>query len=573
MQTRFLDFELDPARRELRKHGAIVDVQPLVYELLLYLVSHRDRVVPKEELLDVLWAGAAVTDGSLARAVSLARRALDDDDRAAPIIRTHPRVGYRFTAAVKRADARAADAPGRTGRDLPVRSGYADAGGTHIAYQVLGDGPRDLVVVHGWILSMASMWEDDVVADFHRRLAEHARLILFDKRGTGLSDRVKTLPGLAQRMEDLTAVLDAVGSSRARVLGISEGAPMSLLYAASHPERVTGLALLGGFARMMRDVDQPFGWTAEDVERLCSYIRTRWGEGATLSASFASRSHLPEVAAWLARAEQMGGSPGAAMELWNMNRSIDVRDVLPVLRTQGLVLHSSQDRVIDVAHGRWLAEQIEGARYVELDGVDHVPISPPHAERVVQEIVAWLDRPGAPPVARRRLATLLLCRSDSEREAGALESIDQLLLAHGGRRVDAGRAECSALFDGPVAAARCARAIVAALRRQGARARLAFHCGELECHEPNADDAGSDAIARASMRVQGPAVEVAAGLLDLAEPGEVLASGTVTELAVGSGLEFEPRSSRGRVDGAQARAVGAQARALGAQARAVYALR
>jgi pimeloyl-ACP methyl ester carboxylesterase len=544
VQFRFLDFELDPARRELRRRGEPVDLQPLVYELLLYLVTHRDRVVPKDELLDTLWADSAVTEGSLARAVSHARRGLGDIDRDAPMIRTHPRVGYRFMAEVEES----ADPPprdrsrdtSRPHRETAVRSGYADAHDTHIAYQVLGNGPVDLVVVHGWILSVASIWEDEIMTAFHRRLAQRARLILFDKRGTGLSDRVKDLPGLAQRMEDLTAVLDAVGSRRAHVLGLSEGAPMSLLYAASHPERVAGLALLGGFARMMRDDDQPFGWTSEDVDRLRTYIRTRWGEGGSLSASFASRLQQPGVAAWLAHAERIGGSPGAAMALWNMNQAIDVRDVLPILQTESLVMHAARDRVIDVAHGRQLAEAIQGARYVEIDAIDHIPLGPPHAEGVLEELFAWLDRPKAEPITRRRLATLLLLACDRTPDRALSESIDQLLVAHGGRRVETGRVEHSAIFDGPVAAARCARALLGATRRQGGEARLAFHCSEFECHEDVGDHASPTAP---SLRVLGPAVDLTANLLERAQAGEIVTTGIVTDLSLGSGLEFAVRAS------------------------------
>jgi hypothetical protein len=228
------------------------------------------------------------------------------------------------------------------------------------------------------------------------------------------------------------------------------------------------------------------------------------------------------------------------MELWNMNRAIDVRDVLPVLRTPSLVLHSKHDRVIDVAHGRRLAEQIHGARYVEIEAVDHLPVSPPAAATVLEAIFEWLDRPSLEPAARRRLATLLLCASDTEPPRPMDEAIDQLLLAHGGRRVDAGRPECSALFDGPVAAARCARALIAGLRRQGGEARLAFHCGEFECLEPAQGDAASASMQAPRMRVLGPAVGVTVDLLERAGSGEVLTSSVVIDLSMGSGLEFVP---------------------------------
>ncbi len=541
MQYRFESYVLDAARRELRRGDEVVEVQPLVFELLLYLVCHRDRVVPKDELLDSLWADAAVTDASLARAVSLARRAIDDADHDPPFIRTHPRVGYRFTAHVDEL----ADVPSRPGTSPtpgpPARSAFTNAGGTHVAYQVVGDGPVDVVVVSAWVLSIASLFEQEQIAAFFERLAGRARLIVFDKRGTGLSDRVKELPGLAQRMEDLTAVLDAVGSRRAHVIGVSEGAPMALLYAASHPERVSGLALIGGFARMTRDDDQPFGWSEEDVARLDAYIATRWGEGRSISTSFASRQGDPAIEAWAARAELVGGSPGAALELWSMNRSIDVRDVLPLIETPCLVVHSSRDPVIDVAHGRQLAEQIEGARLVELDGVDHMPFFDATAEHALGELTAWIEAPSRTSTARRRLATLLLLDVGDDvggaRDAGLASAVEQALAAHRGQRVDAGAAKWAALFEGPAAAARCALAIGAAADRRGLEMRGALHCSEVECREGEPAEPGQPPL----LSVAGPAVDDALALLDAVSPGETWATQAVTGLVVGSGIDFEPR--------------------------------
>ena len=525
-------------------------MQPLVFELLLYLVRHRDRVVPKDELLDSVWSDTAVTEASLARAVSLARRAIGDGVRDAPFIRTHPRVGYRFTADVTEAGGAAAPAdtqrspspapPAEAARSpRPSRSAFArTVGGTHVAYQVMGDGPVDVVVATPWVMSIASVFDDAGFGAFFERLAGKARLILFDKRGTGLSDRVKELPGLAQRMEDLTAVLDAVGSKRAWLLGISEGAPMALLYAASHPGRVCGVALIGGFARMTRDVDQSFGWTVEDVDRLEAYIGERWGEGRSISTSVASRAEDAAFEAWAGRAELHGGSPGAALELWNMNRGIDVRDVLPLLHTPCLVLHSRRDAVISIEHGRDLAERIEGARLCELDCDDHMPFFGEAGDRTLEELEAWLGGPPAQPAARRRLATLLLVDGADSGDIEVEHAMSQVLAAHRGERVDAGGRVWGALFDGPALAARCASSIHASAVRHGASLRGALHCSEVECTEPIGE---ADAGEAPRARVSGPAVEEATRMLARVAPGETWTTESVKELSVGSGVDFAPR--------------------------------
>ncbi len=541
MQYRFESYVLDAARRELRRGDAVVEVQPLVFELLLYLVCHRERVVPKDELLDALWADAAVTEASLARAVSLARRAVADGENDPPFIRTHARVGYRFTAEVEEG----ADPPSRPTRPVAetpaARSAFTNAGGTHVAYQVVGDGPIDVVVVSGWVLSIASIFEEPPLAAFFDRLARHARLILFDKRGTGLSDRVKELPGLAQRMEDLTAVLDAVGSRRAHVVGVSEGAPMALLYAASQPERVSGLALLGGFARMTRDDDQAFGWTEDDIARLESYISTRWGEGRSVSTAVASRDDDPAMHAWAGRAELVGASPGAALELWSMNRSIDVRDVLPLLETPCLVVHSTRDPVIDVAHGRQLAERIAGARLVELEGVDHLPFFGATAEQTSEALEAWLAQTGdGAGTARRRLATLLLLDGGDSAPSDLVAAIDQCVVAHRGQRVEVDAPAWAALFDGPASAARCALAISAAAERHGCTLRAALHCSEVECRER--DGGGADDAP--TLVVSGPAVDDAVALVAVTSPGEAWATDAFAGLVVGSGVAVESRPAR-----------------------------
>ncbi|MCG8590724.1 MAG: alpha/beta fold hydrolase [Proteobacteria bacterium] len=539
MRYRFGNFELDAAQRELRRSGESVGVQPLVLELLLYLVCHRNRVVTKQELLDALWADSNVTEASLARAISLARRAIGDDDRRAPLIRTHPRVGYRFTGELReQADP---PHPAAVRDDTSTVSSYAKAGPTHIAYQVVGRGPVDVVMVQGWTLSMQSLWDEPCASRFLRTLAESCRLILFDKRGTGLSDRVKDLPGLAQRMEDLSAVLDAVGSKSAFVVGVSEGAPMSILYAASHPERVRGLALLGGFARMKRDATQPFGWTDSDAKRLEEYIRGRWGEGASLAAAVASHAEEPSVREWAARAEQIGGSPGAALELWRMNQDIDVRDVLPVLDTPTLVVHAKDDPVIDVQHGRQLGEDIAGAEYCELEGRNHVPFYPPLCDPILSALGRWVSEARPPRNAERVLATCLLGDWPADTDGDVDRALHQRVAAHRGRLAKHASGSWCAVFDGPALAIRCALAIQHALVER--RVRCVLHCSELECSTRPSGD-GTEP----TLYIDGPGARFAERMLASAAPGEVVVSRTLRELVTGSGLAFEPHP-RSAADG------------------------
>lgn len=538
MKYRFRAFELDAGRRELLCDGQPVEIQPLVLELLLYLVCNRDRVVSKDELLTKLWADSHVTEASLSRAVSLARRAIDDSDKSDPLIRTHLRIGFRFCGEVQ--DVANDPHPSSTlDRSLPIQSSYARDGRTHIAYQVLGKGPVDLVVVHGWTLSMQSVWEEPDAAAFHRRLAAKSRLILFDKRGTGLSDRVKDLPGLAQRMEDLTAVLDAVGSKRAFVLGISEGASMAILYAASHPERVCGLGLIGGFARMRRDTDQAFGWTEAQVERLEAYIRTHWGQGASLHAAMASQRHRPEALAWAARVEQIGASPGAALELWSMNEGIDVRDVLPVLETPSLVIHIAGDPVIDVEHGRHLARTIADARYVEIPGIDHIPFHPPVADPAIAALEAWLASDVAFAPRERILATVLAGELDPAPASDDAAWLEQLIVAHRGRPAAAADGEARALFDAPHLAVRCAVAMRDGWQRRGRTTRIALHCSEIERRA--SPEGANDHPLRPEITVEGTAVGLSRAIRDHVTPGEVWISRTLRDLVIGSGLALDAR--------------------------------
>ena len=407
----------------------------------------------------------------------------------------------------------------------------------HIAYQVIGDGPIDLVLVPGFISHVEGWWEEPLCARFLERLAGFSRLILFDKRGTGLSDREFGVPTLEQRMDDVRAVMAAADSARAAVLGISEGGAMSALFAATYPERTAALVLYGTFAEFRSWVP-----TREHLERMLRAMDEEWGTGNSLPHFAPSLAGEPRFRRWWARFERSGASPGAAMALMRMNSEIDVRHVLPAIRVPTLVLHRTDDVTVDVEAGRYQAAHIPGATYVELPGVDHLAFAG-DAEPVLAEIEEFLT--GVRPVAEpdRVLATVLFTDIvDSTKRAAALgdrhwrevleahhAATRRELGRHRGREVKTLGDGFLAAFDGPARAVRCAAAIAAAVRPLGITVRAGLHTGECEVM---GDDLG------------GLAVHIAARVAAQAGPGEVLVSSTVKDLVAGSGLRFDDRGPR-----------------------------
>lgn len=347
-----------------------------------YLVQHRDRVVPKQELLDKLWPDAVVTDSSLQRVASLARAALGPAGR--DVIRTFPGHGYRCVAEVHEAQGPAHESPA----EAQLRPRYAKSGDLHLAYHTQGEGDVDLVLVLGWTFSMQALSSLPEARALLEQLASRGRVITFDKRGTGMSDRVKELPSLEQRMDDLRAVLDEVRSERAILLGISEGGPLSIAFAEAYPERVAGLILVGAFPRMASAPDYPHGWKRSELGQLKGYVKNNWGAGATMLALVPEAAHAQHQA-WASAVERAGASPGAALDLLEMNARIDVRDRLTRLRVPTVVLHAREDRVSSVENGRYLARQIPGATLVEVEGDDHAFLFAGSARllQVVQELL------------------------------------------------------------------------------------------------------------------------------------------------------------------------------------------
>ncbi|HWP62914.1 MAG TPA: alpha/beta fold hydrolase [Candidatus Binatia bacterium] len=423
---------------------------------------------------------------------------------------------------------------------------YAQSSGVNIAYQVIGDGPLDLVFVPGWVSNIEYLWEESHVGRFLWRLASMARLILFDKRGTGLSDRAVGVPGLEERMDDLRAVMDAVGSRRAALVGLSEAGAMCALFAATYPERTSALVLIGCVPRRLWAPDYPWGETAAERARRLEEIERAWGTPEAAARDLERRApsvaHDPWVRQWWATYLRQSASPKAAAAVLAMNDEIDVRPILPSIRVPTLVIHRSADRTVHVEAGRDMAARIPGARYVELPGDDHLPFFEDQ-DAVLGEIAQFLTGVRPAPAPERVLVTLL-----SVEVVGARPSTDALsdrrwedlvgaylirarqeLARFRGSEIETSLGRLLASFDGPARAVTCAGAIVAAARSLGLDVRAGLHTGECEL-----TGAG----------VQGIAVHVAGQVMASAAPGEVLVSGTVRDLVAGSGLRFEDLAVR-----------------------------
>jgi pimeloyl-ACP methyl ester carboxylesterase/DNA-binding CsgD family transcriptional regulator len=419
---------------------------------------------------------------------------------------------------------------------------YARSGDVNIAYQVVGDGPVDLVLTFGWVSHLAYIWEQPAIARFLNRLASFTRLILYDKRGTGMSDRVYPLPSLEQRMDDVRAVMDAAGSERAAVMGISEGGVMSTLFAATYPERTVGLIINGSYPSWLRRSYYPWGVLPEDVAKWVSGVEANWGKGGRMDAYAPSQVENPEVSAWWARFTQMSASPRDAHDLIYMNNLIDIGGILPSIRVPALVIHASGDKVAPIEAGRYFAEHIPGARMLVLDSSDHWFYFL-DADRVLGEIQEFLTGARSAPAPDTMLATVL-CTEVAQAGAHAVWLGDkrwhQLVDSHhavvrkalkqySGKEIEAGERGITAVFDGTARAIRCAIDVRDELLHLGLRIRAGVHAGECEM---------------AGGRPRGIALHVASNVMEVAQPGEVLVSGTVKDLVVGSGLEFTDRGVR-----------------------------
>lgn len=523
-------FQLDPSSGRLQDPSGPLPVTPKTFAVLEHLVAHAGQLVSKRQLLDAVWPGVFVGDGALKSCIRELRKVLGDDARAPRFVETAHRRGYRFVAPVTELH-RETPEPDRAIPMVP-RVRYARSGAVNIAYQVVGDGPLDLVFVMGWVSHLEYFWREPSFARFLRRLASFARLILLDKRGTGLSDPVAELPTLEQRMDDVRAVMDAVGSKSAALLGVSEGGPMCALFAATYPEKAEALVMIGSYAKRVRSDDYPWGTTREEREAFGAEIVRDWGGPVGIESRAPGRAHDPEFRRWWASYLRMGASPGAALGLTRMNAEIDVRHVLPTVRVPTLVLHRTHDRCLRVEEGRYLASQVPGARLVELPGEDHLPFVGDQ-DTMLDEVQAFLrgvrDRPQTDTALATVLCVRLLGAAPHEATAADFDAfVAREVQWFRGRALHTAPDGTFALFDGPARALRCATSLCEIAGRLGLRFQAGLHSGECSLD-------GDDTTAAA--------FQVAARLAGDAPPGEVRVSCTVTDLVAGSGLRFEPRGT------------------------------
>jgi len=532
-------FRVDVRKRLLMSGNEIVMLPPKAFDTLLSLIENNGSVLSKEDLLRMVWPDEFVEENNLAQNISKIRKVLEEGSGDAKYIETIPKRGYRFVgnievigSAPRSSQREGSNVIHRAAVPNPKTHYAVSTGDVNIAYQVVGDGPLDLVFVMGWVSHLEYFWKEPSFARFLMRLASFSRLILFDKRGTGLSDRVplSELPTLEQRMTDVLAVMNAVGSKRAAFLGISEGGPMCSLFAATYPERTIALTMIGTYAKRIWSEDYPWAPTREQREQFLERIKSEWGGPVGLEERAPSAAHDSKFREWWAEYLRMGASPAAAVALTRMNAEIDVRNVLPSLRVPTLVLHRKGDTCLPVEGGRLVALLIPGAKYVELEGNDHLPFVGDQ-DAILDEIAEFLT--GARPERQieRVLTTLLFAQFENDIWLQQTHEIHRSyvrrnLTLHRGNEIEFSDLELFATFDGPARAIQCAVGILESAARLGSRARTALHTGEC--------DVIGDKMA-------GPAVRLGRALTSVAAFGEVLISHTVRDLVAGSGLQFERR--------------------------------
>lgn len=417
---------------------------------------------------------------------------------------------------------------------------YAKSGDVHIAYQVVGAGPLNLVLVPGWVSHLECAWENPTYSAFLRRLASFSRLVLLDRRGTGLSDRVLELPTLEQRMEDVRVVMDAAAIERAALFGLSEGGPMCMLFAATYPSRTSALLLYGTFARLLRAPDYPVGQTQETMGRFLDLVENTWGTG-TISSQFFAPSNARDEAfkqSW-ARMERFAVSPSGIKTLLKILLDTDARAVLPVIKVPTLVQHQSHDQIIPKECGQYIAQRIAGARYLEYAGPDHFPWTK-NSDAILNDIEEFLTGMRREAAGDRILVTVMFTDIvGSTQQAVALgderwrEALDthhaivrEQIRHFRGREIDTAGDGFLAAFDGPARAVRCAAAVIQAVRDLNLEVRAGLHTGECDLFGD---------------KLSGIAVHIGARVAALARAGEILVSSTVKDLVAGSGLLFEDR--------------------------------
>jgi pimeloyl-ACP methyl ester carboxylesterase/DNA-binding winged helix-turn-helix (wHTH) protein/class 3 adenylate cyclase len=543
-QFSFDRFQLDLSTGRLSGPSGPIPLTPKALAVLEHLAQRPGRLIGKDELLAAIWPGVFLGEGVLKVCVSEIRSALGDQARNPRIIETAHRRGYRFIAEVVASPPRPApvvEHPATSPLRPPVL--YARSGDVNIAYQVVGTGPIDLVFALGWVSHLEYLWSEPSLARFLRRLAGFSRLILLDKRGSGLSDRTIGLPTLEERVEDVRAVLNAVGSPRAALLAVAEETPVCSSFAATYPERTEALVMIGAYARRPRTADYPWAPTQDEREAFCREILERWGGALGIEARAPSAAADPAFREWWAAYLRGGASPAAAVALTRMDAEIDVRRVLPTIRVPTLVLHRTGDRCVVVEEGRYVASLVPGARFVELPGDDHLPFVGDHSA-LLDEIERFLTVERARAESNRVLATIL-CATLSGRSGGPtaaeIARLQALVAAQTqrfrGRGLPGADGGVLSAFDGTARAIRCSRSIVDEGFRLGVTLGIGLHTGEWD---------------RLQAVGQGPVAEAATRIAALARPGDVLVSRTVVDLVGGSGFQFSERGKRALAAGEEA---------------------
>ncbi len=418
---------------------------------------------------------------------------------------------------------------------------YTRTDGVNIAYQVVGDGSIDLVVVPGWLSNIEVFWEEPRVERFLRGLASFSRLILFDKRGTGLSDRVTDSATLEERMDDVRAVMDAVGSQRAALFGYSEGGAMCALFAATYPERVRALIMAGSFARRTRAADYPWAPEERDLIAAIDTFAAQWGGPVGMESRMPSVSTDVAARQWWSKYLRLSASPSAAVALSMANLEVDIRHLLPSIRVPTLILHAKDDLTIPINAGRYLAANIQGAQFVTIDTIDHVPFfeAAPQIARNIEIFVTGHSSSVSGEGSVQTIcfadivgSTEMAARIGDQRWTDLLNSyyaiVRSELAVFRGREVNTVGDGFVASFDGPARAVRCAGALTRATQQIGLEVRIGLHTGECEMR------AGS---------LSGIALHIAARVSAMAPSGGILVSQTVKDLVAGSGLKFTDAGS------------------------------
>ena len=407
---------------------------------------------------------------------------------------------------------------------------------------MFGDGPTDVVTSPGWISHVEYQWEQPLLAHFLRRPTSYARVLLFDKRGTGLSDRTTGVPTLEECMDDIRAVMDAEGSERAALVGHYDSGAHSAMFAATYPERTSALIIVGGYAKGARDETYPFGPDPAVTGMVAAAIHDEWGKGTTVPVIAPSMAGDRAFAEFWARYERLSASPGAAASLFQMMAEMDIRDILPNIQAPTLIIHRTDHPAVPIESARYLADHIPDARLVELPGTDALPYTPSGGDDVLDEIQEFLTGVREGPPSDRVLATVLFTDIvDSTKRASELgdsawrelldrhdAAVRRQLDRYRGTEVGTAGDGFVAMFDGPARAIQCALAVRDNLEPLGLDVRAGLHTGEIE---------------RSGAEVRGIAVHIGARVAALAGAGEVLASSTVKDLVVGSGIDFETRGT------------------------------